>query len=111
VALRARGGPHRAVGPDALRVASRLDGLTEGHGALSERPQAEATVKIDGRARASPSWAGAEVDAVGNIRFVRAEPGDELLCEQADPLLVAGSRNYTATRNGYHYIEAKLCRL
>src|ERR1019366_5523468 len=47
----------------------------------------------------------AEVDAAGNIRFVRADTGDELLCEQPIHFWWPGPRNYTATGNGYHYIE------
>jgi alpha-D-xyloside xylohydrolase len=95
-----------AWGPDALRVRAGLDSLSEGHGALSERPQAEATVKIDGeRASITVGGLAAEVDAVGNVRFVRADTGDELLCEQPIHFWWPGPRNYTATDNGYHYIE------
>jgi len=87
-------------------VRAGLDSLSEGHGALSERPQAEATVKIDGeRASITVGGLAAEVDAVGNVRFVRADTGDELLCERPIHFWWPGPRNYTATDNGYHYIE------
>ena len=93
-------------GPDALRVRAGLDGLTEGHGALSERPQAEATVKIDGEsASITVGGLAAELDAAGSIRFLRANTGDELLAEQPIHFWWPGPRNYTATGNGYHYIE------
>ena len=79
-----------AWGPDALRVRAGLDHLIEGHGALAERPAAEATVKIDGeRAQHHRRVLTAEVDAAGQIRFLRADTGEELLGRAAHPLLVA----------------------
>jgi len=95
-----------AWGPDALRVRAGLDGVTEGHGALSERPLAEATLKIDGEgASITVGTLTAEADLTGNLRFVRADTGEELLCEQPIHFWWPGPRNYTATGNGYHYIE------
>ena len=70
-------------GPDSLRVRVGLDNLVEGHGALSERPAAEATVEIDGEcARITVGALAAEIDDAGHIRFLRADTGDELLAEQ-----------------------------
>ncbi len=95
-----------AWGPNALRVRAGLDGLTEGHGALSARPEAEATVKIDGEtASITVGGLAAQVDAVGNICFVRSDTGDELVREQPIHFWWPGPRNFTATGNGYHYIE------
>jgi len=93
-------------GPDSLRVRVGLDNLVEGHGALSERPAAEATVEIDGEcARITVGALAAEIDDAGHIRFLRADTGDELLAEQPIHFWWPGPRNFTATGNGYHYIE------
>ena len=95
-----------AWGPDALRVRAGLDDLIEGQGALGERPTAKSIVEIDGEsARITVGALAAEADAVGRIRFVRSDTGYELLREQPIHFWWPGPRNFTATGNGYHYIE------
>lgn len=95
-----------AWGPDSLRVRAGLDELIEGHGALADRPVADATVKIDAEgARIVIGALAAEMDLAGRIRFVRSDGGDELLGEQPIHFWWPGPRNFTATGNGYHHIE------
>jgi alpha-D-xyloside xylohydrolase len=95
-----------AWGPDALRVRAGLGGLNEGYGALLERPAAESIVEVHrDRARIRVGVLAAEVDAAGQIRFVRDDTGDELLAEQPIHFWWPGPRNFTATGNGYYHSE------
>jgi alpha-D-xyloside xylohydrolase len=95
-----------AWGPDSLRVRAALDHFIDDHGALAERPAASGTVKIvDGEASISVGAITAEVDAEGQLRFLRTETGEELLAEQPIHFWWPGPRNFTARGNGYQRLE------
>ena len=109
-ALTWRSGPElvrvEAWGDDSLRVRVSLAGLLEGHGALGERPAARAIVKEEGdTASITVGALTALVDGAGHIRFVRADNGAELLAEKPIHFWWPGSRNFTATGNGYQQLE------
>lgn len=74
-------------GPDAVRVRARLGGpVLEGlPGALLDEPQVtESTVKIqDGEGRLTVGALTVEVDAEGQVRFLRTADGTELLAGRA----------------------------
>jgi alpha-D-xyloside xylohydrolase len=95
-----------AWGPDSLRVRAALDHFIEDHGALAERPVAQATVKVVGsEASITVGAITAEVDAEGQVRFVRTETGEELLAEQPIHFWWPGPRNFTSRGNGYQRLE------
>ncbi len=95
-----------AWGPDSLRVRAGLDDLIEGDGALSERPAAQAIVEINEEGASITVGALiAQVDAAGHIRFLRSDTSEELLTEKPIHFWWPGPRNFTATGNGYHYLE------
>jgi alpha-D-xyloside xylohydrolase len=99
-------------GPDAVRVRARLGGpvLPALPGALlDEAPPAGAVdVKIgDGLATLTCGAITAEVTAEGQVRFLRADSGAELLAEERAHFWWPGPRLYTATGNGYHRLEQR----
>ncbi len=95
-----------AWGPDSLRVRAALDHFIEDHGALAERPAAQATVKVLGpEASITVGAITAEVDAEGQVRFLRTETGEELLAEQPIHFWWPGPRNFTSRGNGYQRLE------
>jgi alpha-D-xyloside xylohydrolase len=95
-----------AWGPDSLRVRVGLDHLIEGSGALLEAPASESMVEIDADcARINVGALGAEIDSAGYLRFVRSDDGRELVAEKPIHFWWPGSRNFTATGNGYHQLE------
>jgi alpha-D-xyloside xylohydrolase len=95
-----------AWGPDSVRVRAALDHFVEDHGALAERPPAQAAVKIVGQeASITVGAISAEVDADGQIRFLRTETGEELLAEQPTHFWWPGPRNFTSRGNGYQRLE------
>ncbi len=95
-----------AWGPDALRVRAALGQFIDDHGALAERPPASATVKVVGAgATITVGAITAEVDAQGQLRFLRTETGEELLAEQPIHFWWPGPRNFTTRGNGYQRLE------
>jgi alpha-D-xyloside xylohydrolase len=95
-----------AWGDDSLRVRASLGCLVEGHGALAGRPAARAIVKEEAEnASITVGALTAIVDAIGHIRFVRADTGAELLAEKPIHFWWPGPRNFTATGNGYQQLE------
>lgn len=98
-------------GPDAVRVRARLGGaVLEGlPGALLDEPQVtESTVKIqDGEGRLTVGALTVEVDAEGQVRFLRTADGTELLAEERAHFWWPGPRLYTPTGNGHHRLEQR----
>jgi alpha-D-xyloside xylohydrolase len=95
-----------AWGPDSLRVRAALDHFIEDHGALTERPAAQAAVKILAQgATITVGTLSAEVNTDGQIRFLHSGSGEELLAEQPIHFWWPGPRNFTSRDNGYQQLE------
>jgi len=96
-------------GPDSVRVRAGFDRLLDGGaGALGDRPQGTAEIKVsaDG-ARLVNGRLAVDISADGLLRFERVETGDELLAEERAHFWWPGARRFVATGNGYHRIEQR----
>ncbi|MFJ9156830.1 TIM-barrel domain-containing protein [Streptomyces griseoviridis] len=98
-------------GPDAVRVRARLGGplLENLPGALLDTPPpASSSVKTGaGHGRLTVGALTVEVDAEGQLRFLRTADGSELLAEQRAHFWWPGPRLYTPVGGGSHRLEQR----
>ncbi|MEN3362235.1 MAG: alpha-D-xyloside xylohydrolase, partial [Mycobacteriales bacterium] len=96
-------------GSDSVRVRVGFDRLLDGSaGALGDRPQGTAEIKVSSdAARLVNGRLAVDISADGLLRFERVETGDELLAEERAHFWWPGARRFVATGNGYHRIEQR----
>lgn len=99
-------------GPDGVRVRAARHAIRDDvPGALIDVPAGgPAQLKVtDAGARLTNGAIAAEIDADGQLRFLRADHDEELLAEQPAHFWWPGARLYAATGNGYHRLEQRFC--